>query len=281
MGIKETALGLHLKYPKTYVSFSRGFTSGHQGVDLAWRSDMGGAYVPVFSPADGKVVTAVDGRNNTWGTSDHGYGNYVMVEHASGVVSLVGHLLKGSVAVKVGQKVVRGQTLGTQNNSGYSNGNHVHMELRLNGTRVNPADYFFAYPDQTINANTQKEFNIKHYTPVKYWGDPVERNSAVDQLLVITDTLRARENPSLSGLVLGYVRTGYYNVSEYRDADGYRWYHCGNFWCANNAQETWCNYIPKTEPHFDLTMKKLTVKQRDAMTAWCQAEKVEFEVKEV
>lgn len=281
MGIKETALGLHLKYPKSYVSFSRGFTSGHQGVDMAWRSDMGGAYVPVFSPADGKVVTAVDGRNNTWGTSDHGYGNYVMVEHASGVVSLVGHLLKGSVAVKVGQKVVRGQTLGTQNNSGYSNGNHVHLELRLNGTRVNPADYFFAYPDQTVNANTQKEFNIKHYTPVKYWGDPVERNSAVDQLLVITDTLRARENPSLSGLVLGYVRTGYYNVSEYRDSDGYRWYHCGNFWCANNAQETWCNYIPKTEPHFDLTMKNLTVKQRDAMTAWCQAEKVEFEVKEV
>ena len=105
MGIKETALALHLKYPKTYISFSRGFTSGHQGVDMAWRSDMGGAYPPVFAPQDGKVITAVDGRGNTWGTSDHGYGNYVAIEHASGVVTLMGHLLKGSICVKVGDKV--------------------------------------------------------------------------------------------------------------------------------------------------------------------------------
>ena len=281
MGIKETALALHLKYPKTYISFSRGFTSGHQGVDLAWRADMGGAYPPVFAPADGKVITAVDGRGNTWGTSDRGYGNYVMIEHASGVVTLMGHLLKGSICVKVGDKVKQGQTIGTQNNSGYSNGNHVHLEIRLNGTRYNPADYFFAYPDQTVNANTQKTYNIKHYTPVKYVGTPVERDSKVNQLKVITDTLRARVTPSLSGTVLGYVNPGIYNVSEIREADGYKWYDCGQgFWCANNKAETWCNYLPKTEPKYSLTMLHLNEGQKEAMVAWCKGESVEYKVVE-
>ena len=90
MGIKETALALHLQYPKTYIAFSRGYSSSHLGVDMAWNSAQGGAHVPVFSPADGTVVTAVDGKGNTWGTSDHGYGNYVIVEHAKGPVFLPG-----------------------------------------------------------------------------------------------------------------------------------------------------------------------------------------------
>ena len=95
MGTKETCLALHLQYPKTYIAFSRGYSSSHLGVDMAWNSAQGGAHVPVFSPADGTVVTAVDGKGNTWGTSDHGYGNYVIVEHAPGVRTLVDTLRNG------------------------------------------------------------------------------------------------------------------------------------------------------------------------------------------
>ena len=281
MATKDVALALHMMYPKTYIAFSRGYSSSHLGVDMAWNSSQGGAHVPVFSPADGTVVTAVDGKGNTWGTSDHGYGNYVIVEHAKGVRTLVGHLEKWSVAVKVGQAVKRGQTLGIQGNSGYSNGYHVHFEVRLDGSKVNPVDYTFAYPVQIVNAYTEKEYGIKHYTPVKYVGTPVERNSAVDQLKVITDTLRARVTPSLSGTVLGYVKTGIYNVKDIRQADGYVWYDCGEFWCANNAAETWCNYMPKTVPHFDLLMKKLNEQQKNSMEVWCKAEGIEYSVTEV
>ena len=205
MGTKETCLALHLQYPKTYIAFSRGYSSSHLGVDMAWNSAQGGAHVPVFSPADGTVVTAVDGKGNTWGTSDHGYGNYVIVEHAPGVRTLVGHLEKWSVAVKVGQTVKRGQTLGIQGNTGYSNGYHVHYEVRLDGTKVNPVDYTFAYPSQVVNKYTESDYGIKHYTPTQYYGHPVERDSKVDQFRIDTDTLRARETPSLTGKILGYV----------------------------------------------------------------------------
>lgn len=273
MGTKERALALHLQYPKEYVSFSRGYYLGenpHRGVDMAWNADHGGKYPPVFAPGDGTVVTSA------WHNS---YGYYVMIEHAPGIRTLMAHM-KELPIVKVGQKVVRGQRIGTQGSTGNSTGPHVHFEVRLDGVRVDPVDYVFCYPDQIVNAATDEHYHLKHYTPVKYWGNPVERNSMMNQLKVITTTLHARENPSLSALKLGYVRTGIYDVSEYRDADGYRWYHCGDFWCANNAVETWCEYMPKTDPKYLLTMKRLNIGQKDAMVAWCKSENVEYEIKE-
>lgn len=278
MGIKETALALHLQYPKTYIAFSRGYSSSHLGVDMAWNSAQGGAHVPVFSPADGTVVTAVDGKGNTWGTSDHGYGNYVIVEHAPGVRTLVGHLEKWSVAVKVGQAVKRGQTLGIQGSSGYSNGYHVHYEVRLDGTKVNPVDYTFAYPTQVVNKYTQSDYGIKHYEPIQNYGHPVERNSKVDQFRIDTDTLRARTEPSLKGKVLGYVNKGIYNVGESVRADGYIWYKIEDFWCAYDKQ--WAEFLPKQDSKYTLTMSHLNEAQKAAMVAWCEGEKVEYKVSE-
>lgn len=280
MGTKETALSLKMQYPKDYVSFSRGFSSSHLGVDMAWNSNYGGQSVPVYAPADGTVVTAVDGKGNTWGTSDHGYGNYVMVEHAKGVRTLMAHLKKGSVCVKVGQLVKRGQTLGIQNNSGYSNGTHVHLEVRLDGTRVNPVDYLYAYPNQIVNASSEKEFGIKRYTPTTFVGTPVERNSKVDQIKVLTNTLRARSAPNLQGKINGYIRTGIYDVHGITDADGYTWYNVEEYWIANNASSTYCTYLPKTEPKYALTMLHLNSGQKDAMVAWCKGENVEYNVVE-
>jgi len=273
MSTKDTALALHLQYPKTYIAFSRGYSSSHRGVDMAWNSAQGGPHVPVFSPADGTVVSA---------GYDSSYGNYVQIEHTKGVRTLMAHMANNSLLVKTGQLVKRGQQVGTQGTTGNSTGYHVHYEVRLDGVKVDPVLYTFAYPEQVVNAYTDKEYGIKHYSPVKYVGDPVERNSSVDQLKVITTTLRARVTPSLNGTVLGYVNTGIYNVEDIRQADGYVWYNCGQgFWCANDAKETWCTYMPKTIPHYDITMKKLVEAQKDAMIAWCKSEGVEYEVKEV
>lgn len=275
MGTKETCLSLHLQYPKEYVSFSRGYytkpSPGHYGVDMAWNSNYGGAYPPIYAPGDGKVVTA---------TYDSSYGYYVMIEHAPGVRTLMAHMKEPPI-VHVGDKVVRGQRIGTQGSTGNSTGPHVHFEVRLDGTRVNPVDYVFCYPNQIVNAATDKEYGLKHYTPTIFVGTPVERNSKVDQIKVLTNTLRARSAPNLQGKINGYIRTGIYDVHGITEADGYTWYNVEEYWIANNASSTYCTYLPKTEPHFDLTMKKLNQAQRDAMTAWCQAEKVEFVVTEV
>lgn len=275
---------MHIGFPRNYIALSRGFSSSHKGIDMCWNSNYGGSNAPVYAPADGTVVAIVNTMGNTAG-QNNSWGNLVKISHGNNVYTLSAHLLKGSVCVKVGDKVVRGQQVARMNNSGNSYGCHVHYELYVGGSgtgyRVDPLKYCYAYPTDVVNATTQKEYNIMHYEPVKIVGNPVERDSKVNQLKVITDTLRARTSPSLNGVVLGYVKPGIYNVSEIREADGYKWYNCGQgFWCANNAQETWCNYLPKTEPKYSLTMLHLNEGQKDAMIAWCKGEGVEYNIVE-
>ncbi|MEG0913718.1 MAG: M23 family metallopeptidase, partial [Oscillospiraceae bacterium] len=103
----DAALTLRLQFPREYVSLSRGFTSSHRGADLCWSNNYGGCYAYVTCPADGEVVACVEGKDNDTRTSN--WGNYVKVKHAEGVYTLMAHLLKGTIAVKVGQKVSRGQ----------------------------------------------------------------------------------------------------------------------------------------------------------------------------
>ena len=271
MTVQELALSLHLQYPKTYIAFSRGYDPSikHYGVDMAYNMDEGGPWVPVYAPADGKVVTS---------TYDSSYGYYVIIEHATGVRTLMAHL-KELPCVKVGDKVKRGQRVGTEGSTGNSTGPHVHFEVRLNGSKVNPVPYTFAYPEQKVNTYTQRDFGIKHYEPIKYLGHPVERNSKVDQFRIDTDTLRARKAPNLKGEFLGYVNRGIYNVGESVRADGYIWYKIDDFWCAYDKQ--WAEFLPKADPKFNLTMKNINKAQRDAMTAWCEAEKVEYNIVEI
>lgn len=89
--------------------------------------------------ADGEVVTVqdfVDGFNDTYTA-----GNYVRIKHESGVYSRYLHLVKGSVKVKVGQKVKAGTVLGTEGNTGYSYGTHLHFDV-FDGTQyVDPLPY--------------------------------------------------------------------------------------------------------------------------------------------
>lgn len=281
---KKTALALHMQYPKDYISFSRGFTSSHRGVDMAWNSNYGGQNAPIYAPADGEVVSVVNTKGNTWAKGVADWGNLVKIKHATNVYTLSAHMLKGSIVVKVGQKVKRGDYLGKQNNSGYSNGAHDHFEVYVGGAgtkwRVNPVDYCFAYPHQTVNADTQKEYNIQHYSPTVYVGKPVARNANVNQLRIISTSLRARKAPNLNGEVLGYANTGYYNVVEQASSDGYKWYNVGEFWVANNDISSWCEYLPKAEPKYNLTMLNLTEAQRKTMVSWCEAQGVKYEVKQ-
>ncbi len=247
MGARERALALHLKYPLQFVAFSRGFTSSHRGVDIAWNDAHGGPNMPVYAPADGTVVVAKDGMDNTYASGIPDWGNYVKVKHADGVYTLMAHLLKGSVCVHEGQIVKRGQQLARMGNTGYSNGCHTHTEVYIGGSstgyRENPVDYMFAWPDQDVHAGDKKEYGIKTYTPVKEVGNPVERNVFVDQIEIMTDTLRARKEPNLKGEVLGYVKMGIYNIYGVTEADGYKWYQVEDFWCANDKDETWCKVM--------------------------------------
>ena len=68
------------------------------------------------------------------------YGNYVMVDHGGNKKTLYAHMSK--MSVKKGDEVSKGQKLGEVGTTGYSTGNHLHFEIIINGSQVNPLNYF-------------------------------------------------------------------------------------------------------------------------------------------
>lgn len=97
----------------------------HSGLDI------GGDYgLPIHAAASGVVIEA------GW---IGGYGNTVMIEHGSGIVTLYGH--NESLAVSVGQQVNQGDVIAYCGSTGNSTGPHCHFEVRLGGEPVSPWDY--------------------------------------------------------------------------------------------------------------------------------------------
>lgn len=97
-------------------------------------TDMAAAYgTAIHATADGVVTYA------GW---DSGYGRQVTIRHDFGVSTLYGHL--SDIDVSVGQRVSRGEKIGDMGNSGRSTGTHLHYEVHLNGTPVNPMTFIKA-----------------------------------------------------------------------------------------------------------------------------------------
>jgi murein DD-endopeptidase MepM/ murein hydrolase activator NlpD len=97
----------------------------HAGMDIA--APKGTA---VECAADGIVLAA---------EYDAGYGNAVLVDHGSGITTKYGHLSK--IGVVIGQEVKRGQFIGAVGATGKTTGPHLHYEVHVRDTPVNPAKY--------------------------------------------------------------------------------------------------------------------------------------------
>ena len=84
------------------------------------------------------VVAAADGVviNSGW---IRGYGNTIMINHGSGLVTLYGH--NSSLVVSEGEHVQKGQAVAHIGSTGNSTGNHCHFEVRINGSHTNPWQY--------------------------------------------------------------------------------------------------------------------------------------------
>ena len=100
----------------------------HDGIDII--SDVG---TNVFAAGDGVVRYA--------GRTQGGYGVVVEVDHGYGYSSLYAHL--SQMVVKQGQTVKRGELIARCGRSGLVSGPHLHYEVRRNGAKQNPVDYFF------------------------------------------------------------------------------------------------------------------------------------------
>ena len=119
----------------------------HNGIDL---TGAGHTLDSIVAHSDGTVVGVVNNCNrNTSKTGERIYGNYVKIKHDNGMYTLYAHMVCGSIKVNVGDRVSKGQILGSMGNTGYSFGAHLHFEVRVlsssNGTYsykvTNPIPY--------------------------------------------------------------------------------------------------------------------------------------------
>jgi murein DD-endopeptidase MepM/ murein hydrolase activator NlpD len=105
-----------------------GLRDQHEGLDLA-----APAGSPVRSAASGTVARA--GRLS-------GYGKLVEIDHGNGILTRYAH--NSRIAVRVGEQVLRGQLLGFVGSTGRASAPHLHYEVLVNGSPVDPSSYLLA-----------------------------------------------------------------------------------------------------------------------------------------
>jgi murein DD-endopeptidase MepM/ murein hydrolase activator NlpD len=120
------------------------FTGGgamHGGLDFK-----GPIGTPILAAADGEISFA------GW---QGGYGNTIEITHANGLVTRYAHL--SGYTVSLGTKVKRGLQIGRMGSTGRSTGSHLHFEVRVNGSAINPMKFLEGNPDvleiQTVAGN--------------------------------------------------------------------------------------------------------------------------------
>jgi murein DD-endopeptidase MepM/ murein hydrolase activator NlpD len=97
----------------------------HPGIDIGVPTG-----TPIHAAGSGTVV---------WCGWMSGYGNLVMIDHHNGLATLYGH--QSRIAVSCNQQVSTGETIGYVGCTGFCTGPHLHFEVRLNGTPVDPLGY--------------------------------------------------------------------------------------------------------------------------------------------
>ena len=105
-----------------------GATAFHSGIDFG-----ASCGTPIKAAATGTVFQVVPEA------SSGGYGNMTLIKHGGNIATLYAH--QSSIIVSPGQTVVIGQVIGYVGSTGKSTGCHLHWEVRINGTPVNPAAY--------------------------------------------------------------------------------------------------------------------------------------------
>ena len=107
--------------------------SGHTGVDWACKSG-----TPILAVKSGTVVVSEAKKRNGRYVS---YGEYIVIDHHDGTMTLYAHGYPGSRQVSPGSYVTQGQQIMSVGTTGNSTGNHLHFEVRIGGKPVNPTSY--------------------------------------------------------------------------------------------------------------------------------------------
>lgn len=128
-------LDSNLQYITTYFGWDAPMNRTHYGIDVG-NAGIGGKNI--YAAQGGTVITAFN--DGEW---HGGFGNYIIIDHGGGLSTVYAHC--SSVTVTVGQQVNKGDVIGYVGTTGWSTGNHLHFETRVNGTAVDPFGYSYEY----------------------------------------------------------------------------------------------------------------------------------------
>jgi len=131
----------------TYYGYDPWRSGNHGGIDIinnggeTWGAN-------IYAAQSGTVILVSNtcphdyGKNWSCGCGG-GFGNYIIVDHGGGLSTLYAHC--SSINVYEGQDVSIGDVIGNVGTTGWSTGSHLHFEVRVNGSRVDPFNYEYQY----------------------------------------------------------------------------------------------------------------------------------------
>ena len=118
---------------------SGNITSRYGAVETSVRDHAHGG-LDIAAPYGTSIKAAAEGTISYSGWMS-GYGYLIIIDHANGVQTYYGHCSK--LYASVGEEVAAGDVIAAVGSTGNSTGNHLHLEIRLNGEKVNPQSYIY------------------------------------------------------------------------------------------------------------------------------------------
>lgn len=196
-----------LKGGKHYISLDYGYTykdgSFHKGIDLLASDEPGKGADYIVAYDDGVVTGYMNAfAGTTTDTGTPGMGNYVIIDHGNGYKTRYMHMLKGSVKVKTGDKVKKGQVIGYMGNTGNSHGRHLHFDISYNKKISNSylsGGRYYLDPKPFLKGDNEKS---EGKTPVK---ESVSTNAYT---VKVNTVLNVRREPSINSRILGVLKNG-------------------------------------------------------------------------
>lgn len=206
-----------MKFPLHHIGITKPFNNKglkkHYGIDFGWHGDK---HAPVYSIESGEVVYF---KHQTTG------GYTLRIKHFKNkegkyVYSEYGHLQKGSIKVKIGDKVKKYQELARMGDSGICSGPHLHLTMYIdkysNANKVDPLKYLCLYDDQEVTKTTNDKYKI--YKTKK---------------VVKCNELNIRNKPNTKGKVVATAKKGeqvesFGVTNGWNIVDNIRGYYCSN-----------------------------------------------------
>lgn len=184
-----------------YITYGYGI-DGHGGIDLCAQDKDGNIFANqgrsgIVAHSAGTVVTAYTWNKVVTSGDTNSYGNFVKIRHSNGYYSLYAHLEDGSLKVKEGDTVQKGQKIGYMGSTGNSTGYHLHFEVHDDtDSRINPTPYIDS-DFSNLNTSGQASYNnsddsdasssnSSSNSPTTYWSQTINEDDAQKKSVTIT-----------------------------------------------------------------------------------------------